>query len=75
MSSATQCNTVQGNDALVKETVKAWISMMQGDFGLSLTQDGYLPAAFLVRCLTLCPIPPLPLPGIGVQGLPCALQT
>ncbi len=22
---------------------------MQGDFGLSLTQDGYLPAAFLVR--------------------------
>ena len=23
---------------------------LQGDFGLSLTQDGYLPAAFLVCC-------------------------
>ena len=54
---------VQGNDALVNDIVKAWISIMQGDFGLSLTQDGYLPAAFLVRCLTHCPILNLPLPG------------
>ena len=71
---------VQGNDAHVDETVKAWVSMMQGDFGLSLTQDGYLPAAFLVRCLTPCPILPLPLPGRHMmlpefQGLPCTLQT
>lgn len=54
------CIALQGNDALVNEIVKACMSMMQGDFGLSLTQDGYLPAAFLVRCLTHGPILPLP---------------
>ena len=42
-------------------------SMMQGDFGLSLTQDGYLPAAFLVRCLTLCTTLPLPWPGRNMK--------
>ena len=30
---------------------EAWYP--QGDFGLSLTQDGYLPAAFLVRFIRL----------------------
>ena len=54
--------------------------MVQGDFGLSLTQDGYLPAAFLVRCLTLCLVLPLPSPGRDTEllefwGPPCALQT
>ena len=55
---------------------------MQGDFGLSLTQDGYLPAAFLVRCLTLCPILPLPLlgcqmklPKSGICLARCRLRT
>ena len=35
---------------IVTQTGTSLMLILQGEFELSLTQDGYLPAAFLVRC-------------------------